>query len=70
MKCFILCAADDGRRIAYFATRRWVRRTLAALEREEALHIYHTNSGEGSTRWHFAMDEWEVSIFEAQRSKR
>ena len=50
MKCFILCAADDGRRIAYFATRRWVRRTLAALEREEALHIYHTNSGEGSTR--------------------
>ena len=31
MRCFILCAADDGRRIAYFATRRWVRRTLAAL---------------------------------------
>lgn len=70
MQCFILCAADDGRRIAYFATRRWVRRTLAALEREEAIHIYHTNSGGWNARWHFTMDEWEVTIFEMRRSKR
>ena len=70
MKCFILCAADDGRRIAYFATRRWVRRTLAALEREEAIHICHTNSRAGSASRYFTMDEWEVTIFEMRRSKR
>ena len=70
MKCFILCTADDGRRIAYFANRRWVRRALAALEREEMLHFCHTNSRAGSASRYFTMDEWKVTIFEARRTER